>query len=247
MIVRYAILGVITAAGFFALIVHGPIAQDPRYHDFADRRRLLGISNFWNVVSNVPFLLIGLAGLRVLYREETTLAAPAPAYYAFFVSLICVSLGSAWYHLSPTNERLTWDRLPMALAFMAFLTIVIGERIDERVARVLLPGLLLFGSASVAHWHASERRGRGDLRLYLLVQFLPLILIAFITVLFPAPLLKNVTIWGMLAAYAAAKILEMLDRRIFAVHQWISGHTLKHLAAAAGLYMLVVAIAAGGK
>jgi hypothetical protein len=247
MMAPYVILGGVTAAGFLALTLHGPVAQDLRYHDFADRRRLLDIPNFWNVISNAPFLGVGLAGLRVLSRDETMLPAPAPAYYVFFLALIGVSLGSAWYHLSPSNGRLTWDRLPMALAFMAFLTIVIGERIDKDVARLLLPGLLAFGTASVAHWHFSEQRGRGDLRLYLLVQFLPLILIASITVLYPAPFAKNATIWGMLAAYGAAKILELLDQRIFALHEVISGHTLKHLVAAAGLSLLVVAMAAGNR
>jgi hypothetical protein len=227
-----------------ALALHGPIPQDPRYHDFADRRRLFGIPNFWNVISNVPFLLIGLAGLRVLNRDVAMGFAQRPAHCVFFLALIGLSLGSAWYHLSPSNVRLTWDRLPMALAFMAFLTIVIGDRVDEDVARVLLPALLAFGSASVAHWSASEKRGRGDLRLYLLVQFLPLILIAFITVLFPATFAKNVTTWGVLAAYGVAKVLEILDRRIFAVHGVISGHTLKHVAAGAGLYLMVVAMAA---
>jgi hypothetical protein len=245
MMVRYVILGAVVAAAVLGLALHGRIPQDPRYHDFADRRRLLGIPNFWNVISNVPFLLIGLAGLRVLSRDAVTVVAQRPAHCVFFLALIGLSLGSAWYHLSPSNLRLTWDRLSMALAFMAFLAMVIGERIGEDIARVLLPGLLALGSASVGHWHASEKRGRGDLRLYLLVQFLPLILIALITVLFPATFARNVTTWAMLAAYGIAKVLEILDRRIFAVHGVISGHTLKHLVAAAGLSLLVAAIAAG--
>ena len=41
-----------------------PIAQDPTYHQFADQRTLLGIPNFWNVVSNLPFVLVGAMGLR---------------------------------------------------------------------------------------------------------------------------------------------------------------------------------------
>ena len=245
MIVPYVILGAVTLAALLALFVHGPIPQDPRYHDFADRRRLLGVPNFWNVLSNGPFFLVGLAGLHVLHRDQAMLPSHRPAHYVFFLAVIGVSLGSAWYHLSPTNGRLTWDRLPMAVAFMAFLAIVIGERIDEDLARILLPALVTFGSVSVVHWHVSEQRGRGDLRLYLLVQFLPLIVIALMTVLFPAPVAKNVTTWGILAAYAAAKILEVLDRRIYAVHAVISGHTLKHLVAAAGLFLLVVSIAAG--
>jgi hypothetical protein len=243
MTVQYVILGAVTAAGILVMAHHERIPQDPRYHDFADRRRVLGVPNFWNVISNAPFLLVGLAGVRVLNRDAVTMASQ-PAQYVFFLALIGVSLGSAWYHLSPANGRLTWDRLPMALAFMAFLAMVISERIDEQLGRVLLPALLALGFASVAHWYVTERRGSGDLRAYLLVQFLPLLLIALITFFFPAPFAKNLTIWGMLAAYSIAKILEMLDQRIFAASGAISGHTLKHVVAAAGIYLLVVSLAA---
>jgi len=163
-----------------------------------------------------------------------------PAYFVLFLALIFVSFGSAWYHLAPDNRRLTWDRLPMTLAFMAFLAIVIGERIDPHLGRRCLPFLLLTGAASVIYWHFSELRGRGDLRPYLLVQFLPLVLIPLIMLLFSPPLSKGYGIWGMFAAYVAAKILELFDERIFRLHGVISGHTLKHLAAAVGTYFLLV-------
>jgi len=216
-----------------------PVPQDRRYHDFADRRTLLGIPNFWNVISNAAFLIVGIAGLRAMHERG---AAPPldPAYLVLFLALIFVSFGSAYYHLAPDNSRLTWDRLPMTLAFMAFVAIVIGERIDPHLGRRCLPFLLLAGVASVAYWHFSERRGHGDLRLYLLVQFLPLVLIPLIMLLFSPPHSKAWTIWGTLVAYVAAKILELFDERIFRLHGVISGHTLKHLAAAVGTYFLLV-------
>jgi hypothetical protein len=105
----------------------------------------------------------------------------------------------------------------------------------------MLPFPLVIGGF-VLHRHVSEKRGRGDLRAYLLVQFLPLIVIAFMTVLLPAPAGRNVPVVAMLLAYAAAKILEVLDQRVFAIHGVISGHTLKHLVAAAGTFLLVLAI-----
>ena len=53
-------LMVISLAG---LLLLPPISQDQSYHQFADQRTLLGVPNFWNVVSNLPFIAIGAAGL----------------------------------------------------------------------------------------------------------------------------------------------------------------------------------------
>jgi hypothetical protein len=240
-ITRYLILYGVVAASIAGLSIRGRIPQDANYHLFADRRTFLRIPNFWNVASNLPFLIVGLAGLRATARSVID-PALTPAYVMFFVALVFLSFGSAYYHLAPDNGRLTWDRLPMAIAFMAFLVIVIGERINPDVARVLLPPLLLTGAASVAWWHVSETRGRGDLRAYLLVQFLPLVLAALITLLFPSSLSETYGTWGMLIAYVLAKIAEIFDEGLF-FRGAISGHTVKHLAAAGGVYCLVLAMA----
>jgi hypothetical protein len=53
---------VVSVLGLFFL---PPIPQDQAYHQLADQRAIFGIPNFWNVVSNLPFLLIGAAGLRL--------------------------------------------------------------------------------------------------------------------------------------------------------------------------------------
>ena len=52
-----------------ALLLQAPIAQFPGYHDLADQRPLLGIPHFWNIASNLPFLLVGAAGLALLRRR----------------------------------------------------------------------------------------------------------------------------------------------------------------------------------
>jgi hypothetical protein len=216
-----------------------PVPQDPRYHDFADRRSLIGVPNFWNVVSNVAFFIAGLAGLQAAIQSQGPMSA---AYFVFFAALVLVSFGSAWYHLAPDNSRLMWDRLPMTLAFMAFLAIVIGEQIDRDLARLLLPFLLLAGVSSVVYWRLSELRGRGDLRPYLLVQFLPLLVAPALMLLVPTPFSEAYGIWGVLGLYAAAKMFEIFDAEIFGVKGVVSGHTLKHLCAAAGVHLLAMAI-----
>jgi hypothetical protein len=50
--------------GCGALLLTPPIPQDPTYHHFADRRAGLGIPNFLNVISNLPFAIVGALALR---------------------------------------------------------------------------------------------------------------------------------------------------------------------------------------
>jgi hypothetical protein len=241
---RLLLLIGITGASILTLARCGRIPQDRGYHHFADGRLLLGIPNFWNVVSNAGFLAAGLWGLRLVLKGHAVPVALLPSYIAFFAAVVLVAFGSAWYHAAPDNGRLAWDRLPMALAFMAFLTIVLGEQIDAGLARLLLPLLLVCGGASVEYWRFTERRGRGDLRPYLLVQFLPLALAAATIFVSPSPMREA---WGMgalLLFYAGAKVLEMGDEVVFRVSgSNVSGHTLKHLAAAVGVGCFVLRIA----
>jgi hypothetical protein len=61
---RVAVLAVIAIGCAVALWQYGRIPQPATYHAFADTRMLLRIPNALNVLSNVPFLFVGLAGLR---------------------------------------------------------------------------------------------------------------------------------------------------------------------------------------
>ena len=93
-----------------------PIAQNQAYHDFADRGQFLGIPNLFAVISNIPFLLVGIAGLR--YCRSSLLLSYRLAWVIFFAGVAIISAGSAWYHLNPNNDTLVWDRLPMTIAFI---------------------------------------------------------------------------------------------------------------------------------
>jgi hypothetical protein len=237
---RLAVLAALSLVALVVLFLQAPIPQDPAYHRFADARTILGIPNFWNVASNLPFPLFGLWGLaRVLRGPLDALAmAQRNAWIVFFAGATIVGFGSGYYHLHPDNVSLVWDRLPMTLAFMALFALLVGEHLDVRWGRRLLWPLLAIGLASVLYWHVTESAGHGDLRPYAAVQFLPLILIPGLLLAFPKP--GRGPLWVVLALYGLAKALEYWDAPIFAAIGVMGGHAIKHVAAAAGIGVIVV-------
>ncbi|HLQ26254.1 MAG TPA: ceramidase domain-containing protein [Acidiferrobacterales bacterium] len=244
---RHLKLKIIIGLALFAVVavfLTSPIPQDPSYHHFADQRQIFGIPNFWNVVSNLPFMVVGLLGLRLVLGGPITGGLPElrPAYLVFFLGVALIALGSGYYHLSPSNPTLLWDRLPITISFMAFFSIIVGENIAGHFGRRMLWPLVFVGIVSVVYWSATEVQGNGDLRLYALVQFLPMVLIPVILVLFRSSVSKNGYIWAVLGAYAASKVVELQDEAVFRFFGVVSGHFLKHLFAALGTYFFFLAL-----
>lgn len=217
------------------------IPQAAEYHQFADRRTLLGIPNALDVLSNVPFLSAGLAGVIACRRR---VFAERNLYIVFFAAAGLVGVGSGYYHWAPDNERLVWDRLPMTAGFVSLLAAVIAERVDVAWGKRLLAPLLAVGIGSVFYWIGSERLGRGDLRPYGLVQFLSLALISYMLVAYRSKYTHPHMYWVGLGWYALAKVCEHFDG---AIHEGtgrvVSGHSLKHVAAAVGFFWLAGMIA----
>lgn len=228
---RHALLLAVLVGGTMAAILADAVAQDQAYYLFADRRSLFGLPNFLNVVSNAPFAIVGAAGLYILSRDR---GAPSNriAWQVFLVGVFLTTFGSGYFHLDPRDETLVWDRLPMTIAFMGFVTIVIGEYLSEKLAKQLLLPLLVIGATSVFYWAHTEALGRGDLRAYALVQFLPMLLVPLVVLLFRRRSDLGRYIGWMIVFYIAAKLLEFFDAAVFSVGSIISGHSLKHLFAA---------------
>lgn len=210
-----------------------PIPQAPAYHQFADQREFLGVPNFFNVFSNLAFIIIGVYCLRSLvsHTHDTDGFTSKSACYLFFIGLILTGFGSGYYHLSTTNQTLVLDRLPMAVAFMALFSFFLSEHVSPRTGSRLLWPLLAVGIFSVLYWIYTENQGAGDLRLYALVQFLPVLLIPLILILFPSGDYRKKYLWYIIGLYALAKVTEHYDHEIMNVLT-ISGHTLKHIFAA---------------
>ncbi|MBM3527772.1 MAG: alkaline phytoceramidase [Alphaproteobacteria bacterium] len=216
----------LAAVSLLGLLLLPPIPQSQAYHRFADQRAIFGIPNFWDVISNLPFVLVGLAGMRIVRGDRSA--------FVFFLGVFLTGFGSAYYHWSPNDIGLFWDRLPMTFAFMAILANAIGERIDARAGALLFWPLVALGVASLLVWLRYD-----DLRLYAWVQFFPCLALPIMFALFP-PKYTGTGYWFAAAGfYVLAKVLEYADAAIFASGHLVSGHTLKHLAAAGACYALL--------
>ena len=220
------------------------IPQDPAYHQFADDRTIFGVANFLNVISNLPFAVVGIFGIGIMYSKQNIELASSVRfiYLIFFVGLVLVSLGSVYYHLSPQNSTLVWDRLAIVISLMSFFSIVIAEFIDERLSKSLFVPLLVTGLISVLYWYWSEQAGRGDLSAYGLVQFLPLIIMPAIFVMRTSQFTHSVCFWLVLICYVIAKGFELADFQVYELTGAISGHSLKHFISAIGPALFCLAL-----
>lgn len=219
-----------------------PIRQDQSYHEFADDRVLFGIANAADTLSSLAFVMVGVAGLAFLWRERRgtdrfETSSEMSAYWILFGALVAIGFGSAYYHLAPDDGRLVWDRLPIAIAFMSLLAAVVAERVNRLSGvRLLLP-LCATGVGSVLYWAALD-----DLRPYVLVQFGSMIALLVLVVFLPSRYTKGRMMLVVLSLYALAKFCELHDREIYELSHWLSGHTLKHLAAALAGYLILLSL-----
>ena len=217
-----------------AAVLLPPVPQPLDYHDFADQRDAFGVDNFLDVVSNVAFLLAGLAGLFVVFSGRAHFEFPAERwpYAVFFAGVLLTAAGSAWYHLAPDNESLFWDRLPMTIAFMGLVSSQVVDRIGVRAGLLLLGPALVAGLASVAWWIVTERAGAGNVLPYALLQGYAVIVLLMMAVLLPSRYTRGNDLYYIFGWYVLAKLLETFDAQVLAVGHLVSGHTLKHVAAA---------------
>ena len=221
-----AVLALTLAFALAAVLL--PASPQPlAYHDFADHRHALGIDNFFDVVSNLAFLLSGIAGLVVVLGGHTRFefASERWPWIVFFVGMVLTAAGSAYYHLSPDNETLFWDRLPMTIAFAALISTQIVDRLDVRAGLLLLAPMLLVGAASVVWWIATERRGAGNVLPYALLQGYAVLVLLLMAWLHPSRYTRGNDLFFVFGWYVFAKLLETFDREILAFHDIVSGHT----------------------
>lgn len=247
------LLAIATVAGV-GMTFAPPTIRPAGYFQFADARMLFGVPHFMDVASGLPWLLVGALGLLFVARtparqHDSPLAdgQERAAFGVLFGAIALIALGSGYFHLAPSPATLLWDRLPMAVAFMSLFAIVLRERIGGRVARGLFVPLVALGVGSVLHWHYTEMLGRGDERLYGLVQFFPMVAYPILLLWFPAGASRTRDLFLVLGFYAVSHIFELADRPVFALTGGvISGHTIKHVCAViAAIWLLRVMMGRG--
>ena len=210
------------------------------YHDFADQRTLLGLPHALDVLSNLPFAVMGAWGLWWLRRVPLDRLGTAQRGLAglFFIGLIATAFCSSGYHLDPHDAGLCIDRVGMSLAFAGLLGLAAADRISAR-AGVALAALVAVAAPATAlvAWLG------GNMTPWAVLQGGGLVLLAALALRRPQPRALGFSIIGVIAFYAVAKALELADAPVFALtQQLISGHSAKHLVAALAGWPVVRAL-----
>lgn len=210
---------------------------------FADGRSWGGLPNAMDVLSNLPFLVIGLWGLcRLHWLDRSHLcdrhglieppASTLDCAWIFFTGLVACAAGSAFYHLQPDLPRLAADRAGMAIAFAGLIGFAVCERVSQRAGWTAAWATLGGGLLAVAVWHET-----GNVAPWAVVQFGGMALVLALALARPLSDAVGLRLGWVIFFYALAKVFEWADAPIYeATQQLVSGHSLKHLSAAlAGL------------
>ncbi len=243
---RYHIIILVFLVFAGSLWLYGPIPQDQAYHNYADQRTIFGIVNFWDVISTLPMCFIGIYGTWMSlkhYRQRPSIVTKLiPLTLCLGIFIAC--FGSMYYHNHPINATLVWDRLPMTFMFMSLFSLLVYDFIGKRMGEIAFWLLIPLGVCSVFYWQYTESIGQGDLRLYAIVQFFPILITPFVLWLFPKKTTYVRYILYILAWYALAKFCEHFDQAVYDIIRIWSGHTLKHFFSGISLYYAVKLIVA---
>uniref|UniRef100_A0AC34F6S9 Alkaline ceramidase n=1 Tax=Panagrolaimus sp. ES5 TaxID=591445 RepID=A0AC34F6S9_9BILA len=240
---RYTNITAAVVIGVFILahLIIPKFAQMSSYHDFADDRKVAGIPYFFNVISNLPFLWVGLQGMNLLSSGilKDIDSTEKSLFNVFFYFVFFGGIGSAFYHLIPNNFTLLFDRLPITAAGMSLLAAIISDRVSKPLGHKLLFPLLLFGTLTALYWEFTEMIGAGDVRAYVFAQFLPAVLIPLILAKMPKPYSGTHHLWNLVLFFGIARFGEIADGLFYMLSfHLISGHVVKHLALSWGVYQV---------
>lgn len=241
-----ALLAALALLSLVAIL--GPAMPTPEAvaRPFADSRAWGGLPNAMNVLSNLPFAVLGVWGLRRLHwldlaqqRDQRPAAGagaplsepPANALdcaWLFFAGLLVTAAGSIFYHLEPDALRLAADRAGMAVAFAGLIGFAVCERVSQRAGWPVAWFTLAAGLLAVAVFHDT-----GNVLPWAVLQFGGVLLVLVLSLLRPVHDAIGVKLGWVISFYALAKLFELSDHALYeATQHLISGHSLKHLAAA---------------
>ncbi|MGH8476424.1 MAG: ceramidase domain-containing protein [Methylococcales bacterium] len=227
-------LGILLASSLIAVFGFlAAIPEDPAYHDFAPGTlESTHIPNSLNVLTNIPFAIVGLYGLVLCIRLRQPFARWSWSF--FFIGVGLTSIGSAAYHWNPTDASLVWDRVPMTIAFASLFAAMLSELIDPNLEKFLLAPLILAGISSVVYGYYAE-----DLRCYGLIQFFPIVALSLLMLIIRERYTAGHLLCYALLFYMAAKIFEFYDHETWRLIG-VGGHPLKHLLASCSTICLLL-------
>ncbi len=241
-----ALLAALVLLSLVAIL--GPAMPTPEAvaQPFADGRAWGGLPNAMDVLSNLPFAVLGAWGLRRLHRLDlahqreqrpsagTWPPPPEPPANAldcawlFFAGLLVTAAGSVFFHLEPDALRLAADRAGMAVAFAGLIGFAVCERVSQRAGWPAAWFTLAAGLLAVAVFHET-----GNVLPWAVLQFGGVLLVLVLSLARPVHGAIGLKLGWVIFFYGLAKLFELSDQALYeATQHLISGHSLKHLAAA---------------
>ncbi|KAL6344687.1 hypothetical protein AAG906_002593 [Vitis piasezkii] len=204
------------------------IPHSPKHHLFADMRNFLGVPNTLNVITNYPFLVLGVLGFVLCLSGNffvISSRAEVWGWALYYAGTTSVAFGSSYYHLKPDDNRVIWDKLPIMIAYSSLFASFIMERVGEMIGLTCLFTLNLVALVGVAC-----ERAFNDLRLCMMFQLIPGIAIPAMTFMF-TPKYTHSRYWlCATGVYLLAKFESVADNKVYrATWYLISGHSLEHL------------------
>lgn len=231
---RAAVLAAAVTIPAIAVATMRAVIRGGDFHRYADQRTVLGIPHFGDVVSNLPFVVVGLAGL---VAARTTRGLPRGVVALLFASVIAIGLGSGTYHWFPRDVTLFFDWLPIALTATLMVALLVHDRIDAGLGWAATVALPVAAAASVAWWWWTM-----DARWYGLVQLTSIGLVPLILVLYPKGRLDRGWLLAGVGCFLLARLVHTRDHQLLDATRVISGHAAKHLLAAAATWCVLRAL-----
>ncbi|KAI4337141.1 hypothetical protein L6164_015590 [Bauhinia variegata] len=204
------------------------IPRSAKHHQYVDMRNLLGVPNTLNVITNFPFLVVGVLGFVFALEGglfSTSSKAEAWAWILFYAGTAGMAFGSAYYHLKPDDNRVLWDTLPIMVAYSALLSSLLIERMGQRTGLCCMFLLLLAALLFVAY-----ERIYNDIRFCMIFQLILPVAIPGVAFSYHSIYTHSSYWFWSTGIYLLAKFEAVADRKLYQLNNFtISGHSLEHL------------------
>jgi len=208
-----------------------PVTRTSAFHVYSDQRELFGIPHAGDVLSNLAFLAVGLSAMR---------RAVTPSQQAAASAVNLIAMGSAMYHFAPADITLALDWMGIGFTLGFVGAAVLGDRLGaaaEQRTLFLTPVLTL---ATIITWLVTGGTHGGTMTPYVAWQALGIAVPPLVALIAPGKI-PRVPLLGAVALFALARLCAAHDARLLDAIG-VSGHSLKHVAAAGAAALALYAI-----
>ena len=215
-----------------------PVALDISPYHFACDGEIFGIPHFWNLLTNVPLLLLGVHGLRRARKLARDGRAVSFNWIGIWISTIAIGLGSIAYHGWLTPWGLALDRIAISGLIAFFLAHTADVALGIGPSRRLSFGLLVACQATVLVWILG-----GTAWIYGVLQAVGGVAVLAVFVrggwrarrgLGPLSVSPR-PVYLFALCYGLAKLFELYDEPVCELTGFLGGHPIKHVFSALGI------------